>query len=151
MREQINTAMKDAMKAGDKTRLATLRLITAALKDRDIAARGTSDGRVGDAEILEVLSRMIKQRRESAQTYEDAGRIELAEQEREEIAVIEEFMPRQLEGAELEMAVDQALTDLDCQGLKDMGRTMSHLKERYAGQMDFSKASSIVKQRLGAG
>jgi len=149
MREQINAAMKDAMKAGEKTRLSTLRLITAALKDRDIAARGAGQERVSDAEVVEVLARMIKQRRESAQTYEDAGRIELAEQERDEIAVIETFLPAQIEGAELEAAVDGALAELNCEGLRDMGRTMAHLKSKYPGQMDFSKASALVKQKLG--
>ena len=121
MRDTINAAFKDAMKSQDKRRVATLRLINAAIKDRDIAARSTSDGGVGDAEILEILAKMIKQRRESVQTYEEAGRVELAEQEREEITIIEEFLPQQLSEGEMSAAVDATLAKLECQGLKDMG------------------------------
>jgi len=148
MRETIMAALKDAMKSQEKRRIATLRLINAAIKDRDIAARTTSDGGVGDTEILEILVKMIKQRRESVQTYEEAGRVELAEQEREEIAIIEEFLPRQMSEDEMAAAVDDTLARLECQGLKDMGRAMAELKANYAGQMDFAKASGLVKQRL---
>ena len=149
MRERINEALKDAMKAQDKRRTSTLRLITAAIKDRDIAARGNGDDEgVSDGAILEILAKMIKQRKESSQTYEDAGRLELAEQERDEIKIIEDFLPKQLTDEETEAAVGEALAELGCDGLKDMGRTMGHLKERFAGRMDFAKASALVKQRL---
>lgn len=150
MRETIMSAFKDAMKSQNKRRLSTLRLINAAIKDRDIAARTSSDGGVDDAVILEILVKMIKQRRESVQTYEEAGRIELAEQEREEIAIIEEFLPQQMDQEETAAAVDATLAKLECEGLKDMGRAMGELKATYAGQMDFAKASALVKQRLAS-
>ncbi len=149
MRDQLNTALKEAMKSQEKRRTATLRLINAAIKDRDIAARSTSDDGVSDTEILEIMAKMIKQRRESITTYEEAGRLELAQQEREEIEIIEGFMPKQLGEDETRAAVDEVLKELECSGLKDMGRAMGALKERYAGQMDFSKASKVVKELLG--
>ncbi|MEO0618646.1 MAG: GatB/YqeY domain-containing protein [Pseudomonadota bacterium] len=149
MRDQLNTALKSAMREQDKRRMSTLRLINAAIKDRDIAARSQSDDGVSDADILEIMAKMVKQRRESVQTYEEAGRLELAQQELDEIGIIEEFMPRQLSEAETEAAVTETLAELECSGLKDMGRTMGKLKEQYAGQMDFSLASKMVKQKLG--
>ncbi|MGI9416031.1 MAG: GatB/YqeY domain-containing protein [Hyphomicrobiales bacterium] len=149
MRERINTALKEAVKSQDKIRMSTLRLINAAIKDRDIASRtnGKSEG-VGDAEVLGILAKMIKQRDESAVTYEQAGRLELSEQERNEIVVIQEFLPKQLNEDEIAAACRQVVEDLDAGGLKDMGRTMGALKERYSGQMDFGKASKTVKGLL---
>lgn len=149
MRDQINAAMKAAMKSQEKRRTSTLRLVNAAIKDRDIANRGNGKDAVDDAGILEILSKMVKQRRESIKTYEDAGRLELAEQEQEEISIIEEFLPKQMSEDETRSAVVDVMKALDCQGLKDMGRTMGELKSRYAGQMDFGRASAIVKEQLG--
>lgn len=148
MRERIDTALKEAMKLKDKRRTATLRLVTAAIKDRDIAARSNGKERISDGEILDVLSKMIKQSRESVKTYEEAGRCELAEQEAEEIAIIEEFMPKQLGEDEMRTTVTALVTEIGASGLKDMGRTMNTLKERFAGQMDFGKASGMVKELL---
>ena len=150
IRERINLALKDAVKAQDKARISTLRLINAAIKDRDIAARttGNSDG-VGDAEVLEILSKMVKQRREAATTYEEAGRLELAEQETTEISIIFDFLPRQLDSEQMEAVCKEVVGELGASGLKDMGRTMAALKERFAGRMDFGKASAVVKKLLG--
>jgi len=148
MRDQLNDALKEAMKTQDKRRTSTLRLINAAIKDRDIAARSSGDDGVSDAQILEIMAKMIKQRRESVTTYEEAGRLELAQQEQEEIEIIESFMPKQLDDDETRAAVQGVLKELECQGLKDMGRAMGTLKERHAGQMDFSKASKMVKEEL---
>ncbi len=154
MRERIQSAMKEAMKSGNKRRLSTLRLVTAAIKDRDIAARvdekGQSTGkdRVDDSDILALLQKMIKQRRESVEIYTQGGREELAEQEAAEIAIIEEFLPQQMSEDEIRDAAKAIVAELDATGLKDMGRVMSALKERYTGQMDFSKASAMVKEAL---
>ncbi len=154
MREQLAEAVKTAMKSGDKQRLSTLRLIQAAIKDRDIAARvdgkGASTGQdqISDAELLQLLQKMIKQRRESVKVYTEGGRQELADQEQAEIAIIEEYLPKQMSQAEVEAAVKSVIEELDATGLKDMGRTMGVLKQRYAGQMDFGKASGIVKAQL---
>lgn len=148
MRDMFNAALKDAIKAGDKRRVATLRLITAAVKDRDIAARSEGKDAVSDQEILQILAKMIKQRRESATTYEEAGRLELAVQEREELEIIESFMPKQLGEDETRAACQQIIADLNAGGLKDMGKCMGALKEKYAGQMDFSQASKAVKDLL---
>jgi len=148
-------AVKSAMKSGQKKRLSTLRLIQAAIKDRDIAARvdakgqSTGQDKADDADLLQLLQKMIKQRRESASTYAEAGRQELADQEQAEIVIIEEFLPKQMAENEVEQAVDDVIKQLDASGLKDMGRTMAALKERYAGQMDFGKASGLVKAKLG--
>lgn len=149
MRTRINDALKEAIKSQNKIRSATLRLVMAAVKDRDIAAR-SDDNREGvsDAEILDILSKMIRQRTESAVTYEEAGRVDLAERERAEIAIIEEFMPTQLDAAAVAAAVDTILAQTEAQSLKDMGRVMAALKEAYAGQMDFGQASALVKQKL---
>ena len=148
MRDQFNEALRQAMKAQDKRRVSTLRLILAAIKDRDIASRGQDKEGVNDSDILEILARMIKQRRESVTTYEEAGRLELAEQEQEEIDIIASFLPKQLDDPAIEAAVKEVLEEIGASGLKDMGRAMGALKERYAGQMDFSKASAIVKAIL---
>ncbi|MEM8689089.1 MAG: GatB/YqeY domain-containing protein [Pseudomonadota bacterium] len=150
VREAINGALKDATKAQQKRRMATLRLMTAAIKDRGIQNRTAGKGDdVEEAEVMEILAKMIKQRRESADTYEGAGRLELAEQEREEIVIIEEFLPKQLSDEDVAAAVSEVIAELGAEGLKDMGRTMGALKERYAGQMDFGKASALVKEKLG--
>ncbi len=149
MRDNFNQALKDALKAKDKIRVSTLRLILAAIKDRDIAAR-TSDRSQGvsDEEILQILAKMIKQRRESSKTYAEAGRLDLAEQENREIEVIEDFMPRQLGQEEIEKACSAVVGEIGATGLKDMGKCMGALKSRYGGQMDFGKASGIVKELL---
>lgn len=150
MLEELSEALKAAVKSQDKVRISTLRLITAAIKDRDIAAR-TADNRDGVSrdEILQILAKMIKQRQEAATTYEEAGRLELAEQERSEIAVIEEFMPRQLDAEAMAAAVDAVIAELGANSLKDMGKVMGALKSQYAGQMDFGKAGALVKEKLG--
>ncbi len=149
LRDRIKAELKDAMKARDERKTATLRLITAALKDRDIAARskGVNDG-IDETEILQMLQTMVKQRHESIEHYEQAGRLELAEQEREEIEIINFFLPRQLNETALQKAIDAVIEELGAGSIKDMGRTMSALRERYAGQIDFGKASAIVKARL---
>ncbi|MEN8723456.1 MAG: GatB/YqeY domain-containing protein [Alphaproteobacteria bacterium] len=150
MRDQLKQSLKDAMRAKDQRRLSTVRLILAAIKDRDIAARSEdkTDG-VDEAEILQILQKMVKQRREAADTYESAGRVELAEQEREEMTIIEEFMPRQMSDAEIDEAVATVIADIDAASLKDMGKAMAALKDRHAGAMDFKKASAKVKAALG--
>ena len=149
LRERLNGALKDAMKAQDPRAVSTLRLILAALKDRDISARskGNMDG-VGEDDILSMLQTMVKQRKESIELYEQGGRLELAEQEMEEIAVIQRFMPEQMEDAEMRDAITSLIVDLEAKNLKDMGRTMAALKERYAGRMDFTRASAMVKEQL---
>lgn len=150
MRETINGAVKTAMKAKEAGRLSTLRLVNAAIKDRDIAVRvdGNLDG-VDDGEILGILAKMIKQRTESAKTYEEAGRLDLSEQEREEIKVIEEFMPKQMSESEVKAAVEKVIADTGADSIRDMGKVMSALKVAYAGQMDFGQAGSVVKDLLG--
>ena len=148
MREEIHAALKDAMKSQDKRRVGTLRLINAAIKDRDIANRGQGKDAVSDDEILQILSKMVKQREESARLYEEAGRLELTQEEREEIEIISEFLPKQLGEEEMRSVCAGIVAELDAHGLRDMGRTMAALKERYAGQMDFGKASCMVKELL---
>ena len=149
LRETIKQGLTEATKAQDKRRMATLRLIQAALKDRDIAGRTEGrDAGVSDAEILDVLSKMVKQRRESAGIYESAGRMELAQQENEEIAIIESFMPKQLSDAETAAAVQAVIAETGAASIKDMGRVMGELKKRHVGQMDFAKAGAIVKEKL---
>jgi uncharacterized protein YqeY len=150
LRQRLNDALKAAMLSRDARTVSTVRLILAALKDRDIAARprGMADG-VPDEEILQMLQSMMKQRRESIALYEQGGRLELAQQEAEEIAIIERFLPAQLSESEVAEAVDGVIAAIGAQGLKDMGRAMAALKEQFAGRMDFTKASAIVKQKLG--
>ena len=150
MQERFNEALKEALKSQDKIRVSTLRLITAAIKDRDIAARSADSGDgVTDEQVLEILVKMVKQRQEAATTYEEAGRLELAEQERAEITVIEEFLPAQLGDDEIAAAVEKAIADIGAETLKDMGKVMGALKGQYAGQMDFGKAGGLVKSKLG--
>ncbi|MGI9380847.1 MAG: GatB/YqeY domain-containing protein [Methyloligellaceae bacterium] len=149
MRDQISNQLKTALKAQKKREVSTLRLIMAAIKDRDIASRSKGKDGVDDQEILEILAKMIKQRQESVKTYEEAGRLELAEAEQEEIEIISGFLPQQLNKDETRSAVETVIQEIGATSLKDMGRTMSLLKERYAGQMDFSVSSSMVKEILG--
>jgi len=149
LREKFKDDLKLAMKARNERATSTLRLIQAALKDRDIAARGRGkmDG-IDEAEILSMLQSMIKQRRESIEQFEKGGRPELARQEQEEIAVIEGYLPQQIGDAEAEKAVKDLIAELGAASIKDMGRTMAALKDRFAGRMDFSKASAVVKKLL---
>ena len=149
MREELNAAVKTAMKAGEKARLSTLRMMTSAIKDKDIAARtGEATGGISDAEIAELFAKLVKSREDSAKLYDEGGRPELAAKEREEIAVIREFMPRQMDEAEAKAAVAALVAELGAAGPKDMGRVMAALKERFTGKMDFSKASGLVKAAL---
>lgn len=152
MRSRVNTALKQAMKDKAADRLSTLRLINAAIKDRDIAARGTNeeDAGVGDAEVLAILGKMTKQRQESARAYEEGGRLDLAERELNEVAVIEEFLPKQLDEDEVAKAVLDAVTSTGASSIRDMGKVMGELKSRYTGQMDFGKVGPMVKDRLCA-
>ena len=149
MRERIAQAMKDALKSKDQATLSTIRLIVAALKDRDIAARSDNnhDG-ILDDEILSMLQTMIKQRNESAKMYEDGGRPELADAEKAEIVLIQQFLPEQLSKGDIENAITEAIAQTNAASIKDMGKVMAHLKEQHAGQMDFSAASQMVKAAL---
>ncbi|MGE5505020.1 MAG: GatB/YqeY domain-containing protein [Actinomycetota bacterium] len=150
LRQQLNDALKTAMLAKDSRTVSTVRLILAALKDRDIAARprGVSDG-IAEDEIRQMLQSMIKQRRESISMYEQGGRLELAQQEQDEIAIIERFLPRQLSEDEVAAAVRAVIAEIGAGGIKDMGKVMAALKERHAGEMDFTKASAVAKKELG--
>lgn len=149
LRETFKDQLKTAMKARNERAVATLRLIQAALKDRDIAARGKGklDG-IDEAEILSMLQTMIKQRRESITHFEQGGRLELAQQEQEEIAIIEGFLPKQMSDAEAQAAIKALIDELGATSIKDMGRTMTALRERFAGRIDFTKASAAVKGLL---
>jgi len=149
LRSRISTALKMAMKNQEAERLATLRLINAAIKDKDIALRGDgAEEGVGDAEVLEILGRMVKQRQESARAYEEGGRLDLAERERAELAVIDEFLPRQLTDDEISAAIDTALADTGAESIRDVGRVMAQLKANYMGRMDFGAVGPMVKERL---
>lgn len=149
MRDTIQSALKAALKAGNAKELSTLRLITAALKDRDIAARskGNTDG-IGDDEILSMLQTMIKQRQESSKMYREGGRDELAQSEDEEIVVIRTFLPEQMDDAAVADAISKAIAETGAESIKDMGKVMGFLKENHAGQMDFGAASGAIKARL---
>ncbi|WP_146590901.1 GatB/YqeY domain-containing protein [Puniceibacterium confluentis] len=149
LRARITTAMKQAMREKAVDRLSTIRLINAAIKDRDIAVRaeGNDDG-VADSEVLAILGKMVKQRRESAKTYEEGGRLDLAERELAEIVVIEEFLPKKLTDKETEDAVDAAVAEVGADSIRDMGRVMAVLKGKYTGQMDFGAVGPMVKARL---
>ena len=150
MRDKINSAMKQAMRDKEVLRLSTLRLVMAAIKDRDIAARVDGvDNSVSDDEILSILAKMIKQRKDSAAAYDNAGRTELAAQEKSEIEIITDFLPKQLSDNEIEDAVKKVINDSGASGIRDMGKIMGLLKNTYAGQMDFGKAGGVVKNLLG--
>jgi len=148
-RTQVNQALKQAMKDKAAQRISTLRLITAAIKDKEIAARG-GDGEVsiGDAEVLAILGKMTKQRNESARAYEEASRLDLAERELEEIAIIEEFLPKQLDADEVRAAVKAAVIESGAASIRDMGKVMGALKAKFTGQMDFGKVGPMVKDEL---
>ncbi|MGY9009946.1 MAG: GatB/YqeY domain-containing protein [Rhodobacterales bacterium] len=146
----INEAVKDAMRSKDKLRLSTLRLINAAIKDKDIALRveDRPDG-VSSSEILQILGKMVKQRQESARAYEEGGRLELAEQELSEIKIVEEFLPRQLSDDDVANAIQNIISSVGATSIRDMGKVMASLKEKYTGQMDFGKAGATIKKILG--
>lgn len=148
MREQIAEALNEAVKARDKKQVCTLRLINAAIKDRDIALRGTGKDKVSDEEVLSLLGKMIKQREDSSRQYEKAGRLDLAEQERKEMEIIRSFLPAQLPDEEVRKAVKDVVSDIGANSLRDMGKCIKTLKKRYPGQMDFCRASGVVKELL---
>ena len=149
MRDILNKSLKDAMRARDAQKISTIRLINAAIKDRDIAIRSEDNLEgVSDEEILSILSKMIKQRKDSAKQYEEGGRLELAQQEFEEIEIIENFLPRQLDLSETEQIVKKIILEINANSLRDMGKVMSLLKENYSGKMDFGKAGVVAKELL---
>ena len=149
MRDILDKSLKDAMRARDAQKISTIRLINAAIKDRDIAIRSEDNLEgVSDEEILSILSKMIKQRKESAKQYEEGGRLELAQQELEEIEIIENFLPRQLDLNEIEQIVKKIILEINANSLRDMGKVMSLLKENYSGTMDFGKAGVVAKDLL---
>ncbi|MCX7644124.1 MAG: GatB/YqeY domain-containing protein [Rhodobacteraceae bacterium] len=150
LRGRIAEALKQAMKDRAAERLSTLRLINAAIKDREIALRGEAgEGGIGDAEVLAILGKMVKQRQESARAYEEGGRLELAEKELGEVRVIEEFLPRQLSEAEIAAAIEAAIAETGATSIRDMGRVMAALKAKHTGQMDFGAVGAKVKARFG--
>jgi uncharacterized protein len=151
MRDRFTTEMKEALKAGNKRKLGTVRLIQAALKDKDIEARGAGREKATDYEILVLLQKMIKQRQESIAIYEQAGRQELAQQEREEAEVIASFLPQQMGEGETRTAIEAAIAETGASSIKDMGKVIGGLRARYAGRMDFAKASAVVKDLLPKG
>ncbi|MGI3184550.1 GatB/YqeY domain-containing protein [Nioella aestuarii] len=150
LRERITTEMKAAMREKNAPRLSTLRLINAAIKDQDIAARGKgeTDG-VGEPDVLAIIGKMVKQRQESARAYEEGGRLELAEKEREEIVILEEFLPRQLSEDEVAKAIADAISSTGAESIRDMGKVMGALKGKYTGQMDFGSVGPKVRDMLG--
>lgn len=148
LRDDINAALKQAMKAHDERRVSTLRLVNSALKNADIEARGHGKGPLTDEELLGLLQKLIKQRQESVELYEKGGRPELAQNEREEITIISAYLPRQMSEAEAEAAIAAVIKDVGAASMKDMGKVMTALKERHAGELDFSKASGLVKGLL---
>jgi uncharacterized protein len=148
MREKIAQALKDAIKQQDKRRISTLRLIQTAIKDRDTANRDAGKDPVSEEEIMEILVRMMKQRKESARSFEEGNRLELAEEEREEIAIIKEFLPRPLNEDDMKRVCAQVVQEVGAGGLRDMRRCMNELQKKFPGQMDLGKASGIVKTML---
>ena len=149
LRDRLSVSLKDAMKAKDATRLMTLRLINAAIKDRDIDARSEGvDSGVSDHDLLAILGKMVKQRQESARAYEEGGRLELAEKEWAEIVIIEEFLPRQLSEQEVEQAIADAIAASGANSIRDMGKVMGVLKSKYSGHLDFGKVGGMVKAQL---
>ena len=149
LRDRLQSALKDAMRARDAERLSTLRLINAAIKDREIAMRGDgAEAVVSEGEVTGILSKMVKQRQESARVYEEGGRLELAEKELNEIKVIEEYLPRQLDGEEVDAAIGSAIAEAGAASIRDMGKVMAVLKAKYTGQMDFATVGPRVKEML---
>ena len=151
LRERFTTEMKEAMKAGEKGRLGAIRLIQAALKDKDIEARGAGKEPLSDEEILALLQKMVKQRQESITMYEQGGRAELAQQERDEVTVISSYLPQQMDEAETKAAIEAAIAETGAASMKDMGKVVGSLRAKYAGRMDFAKASGLVKDTLPKG
>ncbi|GGK31191.1 GatB/YqeY domain-containing protein [Salinarimonas ramus] len=151
LRERFTQELKDAMKAGDKRKLGTVRMIQAAVKDKDIEVRGAGREQASDEEILALLQKMIKQRQESAEVYAQNNREELAVQEREEAAIVQEFLPRQLDEAETRAAIEAAIAQTGASSMKDMGKVIGKLRGEYAGRMDFARASALVKEMLPKG
>ncbi len=150
LRDNINNTLKDAMKARDERRVSTLRMMNAAIKNADIEARGTGKEPLGEPELMSLFQKMIKQRQESAELYDKGGRPELAAQERAEIEIINGYLPKQMSDMEAGAAISAILHEINAQSMKDMGRAMAALKERFAGSMDFSKASAKIKELLSA-
>jgi len=148
MRETITKALREAQKAQDKERTSTLRMINAAIQDRDIANRGAGKDAASSEEILQILTKLVKQREESARAYEEGGRAELAAKERSEIAIIREYLPQQMDEAQTRDAIAKAVAETGAASVKDMGKVMAYLKERYTGQLDFGKASGLIKEML---
>ena len=151
LRERLTAEMKEAMKAGQKQKLSTVRMIQAALKDKDIEARGAGKGQASEDEVLALLQKMIKQRIEAATVYDQGGRPELAENERAEAAIIQTFLPQQMDEAETKAAIEAAIAEAGATNPKDMGKVIGVLKAKFAGRMDFGKASGLVKQALAGG
>src|SRR5579871_5223401 len=148
LRDDINNAVKEAMKAKEERKLSTLRMVNSTIKNADIAARGEGKPPLSDADLLGVLQKMIKQRQESVELYEKGGRAELAAQEREEIAIISAYLPKQMSDDDMKAAIAAAIKETDAAGMKDMGKVIGHLKGKYVGQMDFGKASGLVKAAM---
>lgn len=151
LRERFTADMKEAMKAGDKGKLGAIRLIQAALKDKDIEARGNGKEPLSDEEILALLQKMVKQRQESITMYEQGGRQELAQQEKNEVEVISSYLPKQMDEAETKAAIEAAIAETGAASMKDMGKVVGVLRAKYAGRMDFAKASGLVKDMLPKG
>lgn len=151
LRDRFTAEMKEAMKAGDKGRLGAIRLIQAALKDKDIEARGNGKEPLSDEDILALLQKMVKQRQESIAMYEQGGRQELADQEKNEVAVISSYLPQQMDEAETKAAIEAAIAETGAASMKDMGKVVAALRAKYAGRMDFAKASGLVKDMLPKG
>ena len=151
LRDNINNALKDAMKAGESRRVSTLRLVNSSIKNADIEARGQGKGPLSDEELLSLLQKMIKQRHESVELYDKGGRPELAAQEREEIAIISTYLPRQMTDQEIHDTIGALIKETGASAMKDMGRVMAAIKERYAGKLDVAKASAAVKKLLSGG
>ena len=148
LRDQINDALKEAMKAKNERTVSTLRMVNSTLKNADIEARGASKPALGEAEVLAILQKMIKQRQESVELYKKGGRDDLVAQEEAEIAIISGYLPRQMSDAEMKSAVDAAVAETEASGMKDMGKVIGALRGKYAGQMDMAKASALVKAKL---
>ena len=148
LRDDINNALKEAMKAKNERAVSTLRMVNSTLKNADIEARGLSKPPLGDAEVLGILQKMIKQRQESVELYQKGGRADLVKQEQEEIAIISGYLPKQMSEAEMAAAIEAAIKETGAASMKDMGKVIGSLRGKYAGQMDFGKASGIVKTKL---